>query len=140
MSFLVDTNVLSELRRPTPDQHVAGWLATASSDNLFSSVLVFGELRKGVEQKRRRDRVAGDSLDSWVRRAEVEFGDRILPVTREIADRWGRLGVPDPLPVIDGLLAATALVHGMTLVTRNVAHLERTGVQLLNPFEPPDAQ
>lgn len=140
MTFLVDTNVLSEPRKRAPDEGVMAWFSITPAQDIFTSVLVVGELRRGVERKRRRDPVAGNSLDLWLGHAQVGLGDRILPVTRDIADRWGRLSVPDPLPLVDGLLAATALVHGMTLVTRNAAQIERTGVHLLNPFDPPDSQ
>ena len=72
---------------------------------------------------------------AWLARLERDYADRILPITAEVAEEWGRFNVPDPVPVIDGLLAATARVHGLTLVTRNVGDLARTGVPLLNPFE-----
>lgn len=133
--LLVDTNVFSELRRRTPNPHVLGWHAATRSDELFTSVLVIGELRRGVESRRRRDPVAGAALDAWLRLTEEDLGERVLPVTREVADRWGRLNVPDRLPAVDGLLAATALVHNMTIVTRNVADVRRTGAKTVNPFE-----
>jgi predicted nucleic acid-binding protein len=100
------------------------------------SVLTLGEIRKGIEGARRHDEFTAVALERWLRQLISEHEDRILDVNREIAEEWGRLSVPDPLPIIDGLLAATAKVHGLTLVTRNVRDMRRTGVDILNPFEP----
>lgn len=97
-------------------------------------MLVLGELRRGVEGLRRRDPRAADALDRWLRDHRAVQGERVLGVDEAVSDWWGRLGVPDPLPTVDGLLAATALVHGMTLVTRNTRDVTRTGVSVLNPF------
>jgi hypothetical protein len=101
---------------------------------LFLSVLVVGEIRLGVERLRRRDPVQAETLGRWLGEVHSTYADRILPVTSGVAEEWGRLNVPDPLPVIDGLLAATANVHGLTLVTRNTTDLARGGVQVFNPF------
>ncbi|KQV05749.1 MULTISPECIES: type II toxin-antitoxin system VapC family toxin [unclassified Kitasatospora] len=136
MGYLLDTNVLSELRRRNPDPAVLSWAAKAAP--LFTSALVIGEIRQGVESLRRRDAAQADRLAEWLSTVRHSYADRILPVTAEIAETWGRLTVPDPLPVIDGLLAATAQVHGLTFVTRNVKDVARTGVSVLNPFEPAD--
>lgn len=133
--FLIDTNVVSELRKgDRADAGVCAWFDGHSSESLWLSALVIGELRRGVELLRRRDTKAGRSLDRWLQTITADFGDRILPVTTEVCERWALLNVPDPLPVIDGLLAATALVHNLVLVTRNTADVERTGVALVNPF------
>lgn len=134
MSFLLDTNVVSELRKPRPARAVLRWFEATDGTELFLSVLVLGEIRQGVEQKRRRDPKAAKSLDAWLDTLHRTFADRVLPITPAIADRWGRLDVPDPVPTIDGLLAATALEHSMTLVTRNTVDVERTGVVWLDPF------
>lgn len=135
MSWLIDTNVLSELRKgPRADPGVTQWFADVADDQLFTSVLVLGELRRGVELVRRRDEVAATSLERWLDEMVGRFPERVLPVDDALADRWGRLNVPNPVPAIDGLLAATALVHGMTLVTRNVADVASTGVAVHNPF------
>lgn len=135
MSLLIDTNVLSELRkRSRAHPAVRTWFDGTDERDLFTSVLVLGEVRRGVESIRRRDAIAAEALDQWQRRLVETFGDRVLPVDARIADRWGALNVPDPVPTIDGLLAATALVHDFTLVTRNVRDVVRTGVRLLNPF------
>ena len=135
MSYLVDTNVVSELRKGRRcDPGVASWFAAASSEDLFLSVLTIGEIRKGIESIRRRDARAAEALELWLGDVVAAHADRILPVDEVIAQQWGRFNVPDPLPVLDGLLAATASVHGLTLVTRNVRDVERTGVSCLNPF------
>jgi len=134
MSFLLDTNVVSELRRKRPDRAVIRWYDGVLSDDLFLSVLAVGELRRGVELLRRKDRDAAEAIDGWLGELTTRFRDRILPVSQEVADQWGRLGVPDPLPAVDALMAATALVHGLTLVTRNIADFGLTGVQLVDPF------
>lgn len=135
MSLLLDTNVLSELRKgERTDPSVRRWFADAESDDLYTSALVVGEIRRGVESIRRRDTAAAAALDHWLARVTESFGGRILPIDTDVAECWGRLNVPDPLPTVDGLLAATALVHDMTLVTRNVRDVERTGVRVLDPF------
>lgn len=135
MGFLIDTNVLSEIRKGQRANHgVLLWFAGVSEDDLFISVLTLGEVRRGIESISRRDPVAATNLNQWLGTVRERSAGRVLPVTPAIADRWGRLGSPDPVPVIDGLLAATALEHGLTLVTRNIVDVERTGVSLLNPF------
>ena len=133
--YLLDTNILSELRkRERCHPSVRRWFATLEDDAIFLSVLVVGEIRRGIELIRRRDQMAGRALDRWLKGLERRFEERILPVTVEICERWGRIGLDQPVPPIDGLLAATALHHGLTLVTRNKAHAERSGVATLNPF------
>ena len=135
MSFLLDTNVVSELRRREPNQEVTSWISSVRATDLYLSALVVGEIRNGIERLARRDRVQATAYDKWLADLLDLYGDRIVPVTAEVAEMWGRLNVPDPLPIIDGLLAATALVHDWTLVTRNTADVLRTGVRLLDPFE-----
>jgi toxin FitB len=135
MAYLLDTNVISELRKgPRCNQGVADWFAGIDDDSLFLSVLVLGELHRGTDRIRRRDPNAAGALDRWLSNVTTTYGDRILPVTLSIAKLWGGFGVPDPVPTIDGLLAATAQHHGLVLVTRNVRHVERTGVSCMNPF------
>lgn len=134
MSFLLDTNVVSEAKRRRGDARVKEWFASASSSGLFTSVLVIGEIRRGVERLRRHDAAQAVLLDEWLRELKQVFADRVLLVTTEIAEEWGRLNVPDPLPTIDAYLVATAKVHGLTLVTRNTRDLQRTGVALLDPW------
>ena len=107
-----------------------------SSEQVFLSVLSVGELRRGIELIRRRDAAAANALESWLTELVDSHGDRILPIDRAVAEEWGRLQVPDPLPVVDGLLAATANVRGLILATRNVQDIERSNVELVNPFDP----
>ena len=134
MSFLIDTCVLSELIKPRPSRRVSQWFLETPQDTMFVSVLTLGEIRKGstmLGEGRRRAR-----LNVWL---ETELpawaGDRILPVDAEVADTWGRLMArPERIPAVDGLIAATALRHGFTVVTRNEADFVTTGVELLNPW------
>ncbi len=136
MSFLVDTNVISELRKGARARPgVRRWFESLDPDEVFLSVIVIGEIRRGIESIRRRDAGAASSLDRWLRRVVSSHEGRILPIDARTADEWGRLNVPDPIPVVDGLMAATAKVHGLTLATRNVRDVERTGVSLMNPFD-----
>ena len=135
MSYLIDTNVISELRKGKRcDVHVATWYAGIGEDELFLSVLTIGELRRGIDGIRRRDPKTAAELNRWLRTVVESYQDRILAVDRATAEEWGRMNVPDPLPVIDGLLAATAKVHGLSLVTRNTKDIARTGVNYLDPF------
>ncbi|MGB7877206.1 MAG: type II toxin-antitoxin system VapC family toxin [Ilumatobacteraceae bacterium] len=137
--FLIDTNVVSELRKgERADAGVRAWFDEYQADQLWLSVLVVGELRRGVELLRRRDTKAGRRLSEWLDTVTHDFDDRIIPVTTEVCERWALLNVPDPVPVIDGLLAATALEWDLVLVTRNTADVERTGVAVVNPFAGPD--
>jgi predicted nucleic acid-binding protein len=140
VSYLVDTNVLSELRKgPRCHGRVASWFAGVPEESLHLSVLVVGEVRRGIERIRRRDARGAEALDRWLATIVTTYGDRILPVDIRIARTWGGLNVPHPLPTIDGLLAATALVHGLVLVTRNTKDVARTGAPFLDPFAPPRA-
>lgn len=135
MSFLLDTNLVSELRKgPRINAGVRAWFDAVDESDLFLSVLVVGELRQGVERIQRRDAPGARALSIWLERLIEQHADRILPVDIAIAELWGRLNVPDPLPTVDGLLAATALVNDLTLVTRNLADIARTGARTLNPF------
>jgi predicted nucleic acid-binding protein len=135
LSYLVDTNVLSELRRRDPDGNVVRWMTARPATTLYLSVLTTGELRKGIEAL-----PDGDCKRRLVDWLEVEvpayFGGRVLPVDVAVADRWGRLLAASsrPLPAIDSLLAATALVHGLTLVTRNVRDFRYPDLSLVDPW------
>jgi predicted nucleic acid-binding protein len=132
LSYLLDTNVISELRKgERADADVVSWFAGLADEEVFLSVLTIGEIRRGIENVRRRDADSAAALDRWLALLSEAHGDRILPIDRAIAEEWGRMNVPDPLPVIDGLLAATARVLGLTLVTRNIADVKGTGVELL---------
>jgi predicted nucleic acid-binding protein len=133
--FLVDTNVLSEARKGRrAHAGVSAFFERADDASLHVSVLTLGEIHRGIEGVRRRDPSAARALSRWLSSIEREFGDRILPIDSEIAATWGALDAAGPLPVVDGLLAATALVRGLTLVTRNVRDVKRTGVKWLDPF------
>lgn len=135
MSYLVDTNVISEARKGRRcDPGVSAWFADVSSEDIYLSVLTLGEIRKGIENIRRRDKPAAEALENWLHELEASLADNLLPVDQAVAEQWGRFNVPDPLPMLDSLLAATASVYGMTLVTRNLKDVERTGVECLNPF------
>lgn len=136
MKVLVDTNVLAELRKgPRANARVRAWFEAIDTDDLALSVVTIGEIRRGVENIRRRDVPAARALDRWLRGLVRDHAHHILDVDRRVAEEWGRLNVPDPLPVIDGLLAATARVHDLTLATRNVKDVIRTGIHVVNPFD-----
>lgn len=135
MKYLLDTNVLSEVRRPRGSESVKYWISSISADDLYLSVLVIGEIRRGIERLKRRDPDQAEVYEVWLDSVLHNYADRILPVDAEAAEEWGHMGASDPIPVIDGLMAATAKVRDMTFVTRNTADAERTGVRLLDPFE-----
>ena len=135
VKFLLDTNVISEIRkRDRADPTVARWVLATPAIEVGTSVIVLAEIRRGIELKRRHDPGQALALDRWYDLMRKQLGTRVLPVDEAVAAVWARLSVPDPLPLFDGLLAATALVHGLTLVTRNADDIARTGVQVLNPF------
>jgi toxin FitB len=136
--YLIDTNVISELRKgERADPALTSWFAEIADEEVYLSVLTLGEIRKGIESIRRRDPQAANALESWLGRLSEAHRDRVLPVERSIAEEWGRLSAPDPQPVIDGLLAATAKVTGLTLATRNTADILSTGVDFVDPFADP---
>ena len=136
MTYLVDTNVLSELRkRDRASPRVVDWFRQHSSDELFLSVLRVGELRRGVERLRRRDPASTTVLDAWLRRTVGEFGNRIIEVDQAIAERWGHIGTHSPIPAIDALIAATAIERDLVVVTRNVRDIARTGARFVDPFD-----
>ncbi len=136
MSYLLDTNVVSELVRPKPNSKVVKWFAYVPDEALHLSVLSLGEIRKGVEKltaSRRRER-----LRVWLEQDLVDwFGPRLMPVDHAVADRWGILlaQVERPVPAIDSLLAATALHYALRLVTRNVEDFLFTGLEVINPWD-----
>lgn len=132
--YLLDTNIVSETRKRRPAPGVMSFLAGANSADLFISVLTIGELRKGVEIKRQGDATLAAELGRWVDGLETLFADRILAVDTAVAHLWGVLSAGRSLPVVDTLIAATALVHGLTVVTRNGVDMETTGVALFDPW------
>lgn len=134
VTYLLDTNVVSELRRPRPHGGVRAWVESSAAEAMYLSVLVLGEIRRGVERLRPRDPTQAESLERWLAALEGGFADRILAIDEVIAHAWGRLHATDPLPPVDGLLAATALVNGLTVVTRDTTAFERIGVPYLDPW------
>ena len=133
-AYLLDTNVISEIRKSRPNQGVLEFLGTAPPPTVFLSVLTIGELHKGVEAKRRNDPDGAQRLSDWVETIEKDFADRIIPVDVTVSRRWGVLSAARSCPVIDTLIAATALERGLVLVTRNGRDVDFTGVTLLNPW------
>jgi toxin FitB len=135
MTYLLDTNVLSETRKRQPAVGVAEWIAATPPDRMHISVLTLGELEQGIARIRGRgDRQQVAVLERWLRDVEAGFEDRVLPVSLPVATAWGRQQHAQPLPVIDALIAATARVHGLTVVTRNITDFEPAGIPVLNPF------
>jgi predicted nucleic acid-binding protein len=135
VKFLLDTNVISEIRkRDRAHPSVVHWVTRTPVEDIATSVLVLAEIRHGIELKRRSDPEQAKSLDRWFSQMRARLGVRVLPIDELVAEAWALLGIPNPLPLIDGLLAATAKVHGLTFVTRNVADIAETGVPLLDPF------
>jgi predicted nucleic acid-binding protein len=136
VKFLLDTNIISEIRKgERAHPNVANWVLRTPVKEMGTSVLVLAEIRRGIELKRRQDAAQAEALDRWFAQMRTRIGDRVLPIDEPIAEAWALLSVPDPLPLIDGLLAATAKVHGLTLVTRNTADVVRTGVAIVDPFK-----
>jgi toxin FitB len=133
--YLLDTNVISETRKSRSDRGVIAFLSAADAAGLFLSVLTLGELRKGVAAKRRADPAAASQLVAWVEGIETNFADRILPVDAATAICWGELSAGRSLPVIDTLIAATAMSRGLTVVTRNARDVEATGVAFVDPWQ-----
>lgn len=136
MSYLIDTNILSELSRKSPNAAVVEWFAERPAGRLHLSVLSLGEIRKGIESLpsgKRKSRLV-DWLETEL---PAFFGERVLPVDIQVADRWGRLvaQVGRPVPAIDSLLAATALHHDLALVTRNVRDFAYPGLEIINPWK-----
>ena len=136
MSFLLDTNVVSETRRKVPDGHVVAWLAAVGQDELYVSVLTLGELANGVARRRLRDPDGAASLAHWLEGIELLFADRVLPIDTAVAVAWGEFSADRSRPVVDTLLAATAMVHGLPLVTRNLKDIEGLPVPVLDPWQP----
>lgn len=135
MTYLLDTNVLSETRKRQAAAGVADWIAATPPDRLHVSVLTLGEIEQGIARIRGRgDRDQAAVLERWLADVKAGFEDRVLPVSLPVATAWGRRPDPQPLPVIDALIAATARVHGLTVVTRNVKDFELAGIPVFNPF------
>ena len=135
MTYLLDTNILSETRKRDPEPGVVEWIKSTPSDQLHVSVLTLGEITRGIARIRARgDQLQAAILERWMNGIEKGFAERTLPVTFHVAADWGRRQPGQPMPVIDALIAATARVNGLTIVTRNVKDFERADVPLVNPF------
>jgi toxin FitB len=135
VTYLLDTNILSETRKRDPVPSVVEWIKSTPPDQLHVSVLTLGEITQGIARIRARgDDLQAAILERWTRGIEKGFADRALPVTARVAADWGRQHPRPPRPAIDALIAATARVNGLTIVTRNVKDFEWAGVPLVNPF------
>ena len=136
MNYLLDTNVISEIQKKSRcNPNVAAWLASVTDESLYISVLVVGEIRRGIERLRPRDGDRAALFDRWLTSIVTGYGDRILPIDREIADEWGRISPNRTIPTTDGLMVATARARSLTFVTRNVAAARGLSATTLNPFE-----
>ena len=132
--YLIDTVVLSELRKPQRDAGLASWIERQRTTDLFVSVITIGEIERGIARQRARDPDFAAALAAWLDRVLALYGERILPFDLQIARRWGQLSAALGNDSADLMISATALEHGLTVVTRNVSDFERTGVATLNPF------
>lgn len=134
MSYLLDTNVLSELRRGRKcDTRVRAWARSASREQHFISVLSLGEIRKGIESLRRKSPDRCPPFENWLDRLIADYEETILSISEEVADRWGRLNAERSQPVIDSLIAATALEYDLTVATRNTGDFPAE-VKMVNPW------
>jgi len=135
VSLLLDTNVLSEIRKgPRCHPRVWAWFQEVADEDIHLSVLVIGEIRRGIEAIRARDARAAQAFERWLARLVSDFGERILPIDRSVAEEWGRMNATRARSAVDSLLAATARVHGLTLVTRNVRDVRGLGASFFDPF------
>jgi toxin FitB len=138
VNYLIDTNIISEVRKGARcDPYVAAWFASINDEDVYLSVLVLGEIRKGIERARRTDPAQARALDTWLFTIKQSYGERILPIDQIVADEWGSMNATRPVSTVDSLLAATAKVHRMTLATRNITDVAGLGADVLNPFKPP---
>jgi predicted nucleic acid-binding protein len=137
MPFVLDTNVISELRKGSRqcDDNAWRWYDATPPEEIYLSVLVLGEMRRGVELKRRKDPASARAFEKWLEEVEIVYRDRILSVGREISDFWGRISATAQISTVDGLIAATAAYHSLTVATRNTRDFQRCGVDFINPFE-----
>ncbi|OAN46492.1 pilus assembly protein CpaF [Paramagnetospirillum marisnigri] len=132
--YLLDTMVLSELRRRDRHPGVVAWLTNVAADDLFLSAVTIGEIERGIGLQRGRDPAFADILEVWLERTVSLYADRILPMDTRIARRWGSLSARLGNSGADLIIAATALEHGLAVVTRNVRHFEPCGVTIVDPF------
>lgn len=136
VAYLLDANVVSEPQKRSPDPRAMAWLERLVPANaeVYLSVLVMGEVRNGIDRLRQRAPRRAELLDAWHIGLLQAYADRILPVTLDIAAEWGRMTAAQQRPPVDGLIAATAKVHRLTVATRNVADFAEAGVPVVNPF------
>jgi predicted nucleic acid-binding protein len=138
VSYLIDTNIISEVSKgDNCNPRVAAWYDSIDDESIYLSVLVLGEIRKGIERSRTRDSGKTRALEKWLVTLNRSFSERIISVDHAVADEWGRMAARRPVSTVDALLAATAKVHRMTLVTRNVADVADLGAEIFNPFDAP---
>ena len=136
MNYLLDTKIISEIRKgPRCNSKVAAWYDSIDDAQIYLSVLLLGEIRKGLERARLGNPAQVRALENWLAAIGRSFAERILPIDQAIADEWGRMSAKRPVSTIDALLAATAKVNDMTLVTRNTVDVADLGAKVLNPFE-----
>jgi toxin FitB len=135
MGFLLDTVVLSELRKAKPSRSVVRWVKTQDVDRLFISVVSIGEIERGIEKARKSDPAFAAELALWLEGLLTVYAEQLLPVSAKSARLWGKLSAKLGHEGADLLIAATAITHGLTVVTRNVKHFEPTGVSVINPFD-----
>jgi toxin FitB len=136
LNYLIDTNIISELRKgPRCDPRVAAWYASLNDEDIYLSVLVLGEIRKGIERARPNSPSSARTLEEWLHTVMNSFAERILPVDQSVADECGRMSAKRAASTVDALLAATAKVHRMTLATRNVGDVADLGADVVNPFD-----
>jgi predicted nucleic acid-binding protein len=137
MPYILDTCIVSELRKPAINPGVSAWISSIDANEAFLSVLTIGEIRSGIELHRLKNPTGAGNLERWLLGLETHYAERTLPITAKVADRWGRLSPSQPLPAVDGMIAATGLEHQLVVVTRNVTDFQRSGVNTLNPFSDP---
>ena len=133
--YLIDTVVLSELRKPQRDARLTAWVARQRTTDLFISVVTIGEIERGIARQRATDPDFAAALAAWLDRVLALYGERVVPFDLQIARRWGQLSAALGNDSADLMISATALEHGLTVVTRNVSDFEPTGVATLNPFD-----
>lgn len=135
MNYLIDTNVISELQKGARcDRNVSSWYAAVDADQLYLSVIVVGEIRRGIERSRRSNPARAVALEDWLAEVRSAMAGRIVPFDEDIADEWGRMTAGRSVPLVDAMLAATAKVRSLTLATRNVADVADLGAAYVNPF------
>ena len=135
MGYLIDTNIISELRKKqNANPNVQAWFSSVTGGECYLSVLTIGEIVNGIKRLESKDMNSAKNIQAWLDMVLIDFSDRILPVTAKISATWGEMTSKIPMPVVDSLLASTAIVHNLTLVTRNIKDVESSSAKLLNPF------